>query len=107
MDTEEEIEKQKAVDVMLAVLDIQRKKDSKKKSTQFYFNILFSIIGTLALVIFNSMSNSLERTETNVHDLNVKMAIVVSNNNYFKEELDDFKVAKKDLEKRVRFLEKN
>ena len=73
--------------------------DSLTDVAKFIFNLLFSIIGVLCLIIFNNMSHSMQRVEKNVAELNSKVATAMESNKNMNGRIDDH-------EKRLREIEK-
>lgn len=78
--------------------DINKKRS--EEVARVFFNLLFAVIGTLSLIIFNKMSNAIDRVESSVAKLNTQMAISMHLN-------EEIRKTQSDHEDRIRKLEKN
>lgn len=63
-------------------------------------NIILSVIGFFALVIFNDMRGDISDLSKNIQLLNTKLATVVTNQSFYKERLDKHESRIDDLEKK-------
>ncbi len=80
--------------------------DNKSDFLKLIFQLIFSVIGALALYIFSQMSTSIQNVEKSVDDLNIKMATSIQVSKDTEEDLSELKEIVKENQKRIRELEK-
>ena len=80
--------------------------DNKSDFLKLVFQLIFSVIGGLALYIFSQMSTSIQNVEKSVNSLNIKMATSIKTSENIKEDVVELKETVKDNQKRIRELEK-
>lgn len=80
--------------------------DNKSDLLKLVFQLIFSVIGALALYIFSQMSTSIQNVEKSVDQLNIKMATSIQAGEVMKEDVAELKISVKENQKRIRDLEK-
>lgn len=62
---------------------------------------VFGILGYLALTQVKHMSKTLERLEESVHDLNEKIATLLTTQEHHDEQIDDHELRIREIEKKI------